>query len=93
MFRNVGGLCGASDDFRALFCMVCRVSNWLIARFGAQAGLAYSKTELMYCLYISVVVSFCCPKSVPVSVRIVLSRCVHFCLMSCMWSLKLSEVS
>ena len=65
----------------------------MIARFGAQAGLAYSKTERMYCLYNSVRVSFCCPKSVSVSVRSVLSRCVHFCLMSCMWSLKLSEVS
>ena len=52
-----------------------------------------SKPEQMYCLYISVRVSFCCPKSVPVNARSVLSRCVHFCLMSCMWSLKLSEVS
>ena len=57
--------------------------------FGAQAGLAYSKTEWMNCLCISVRVSFCCPKSVPVNVRSVLSRCVHFSLMSCMWSLKL----
>ena len=65
----------------------------MIARFGAQAGLASSKTKQMYCLYISVRAYFCCPKSVPVSVQSVLSRCVHFCLMSCMWSLKLSEVS
>ena len=47
----------------------------------------------MYCLCVSVRVSFCCLKSVPVSVRSVLSRCVHFCLMSCMWSLRLSDVS
>ena len=59
----------------------------------SPAGLAYSKTEQIYCFYISVRVSFCCPKFVPVSVRSVLNRCVHFCLMSCMWSLKLSEVS
>ena len=47
----------------------------------------------MYCLYISVRVSLCCPKYVPVSVRIVFSLCVHFSLMSCMWSFKLSEMS
>ena len=47
----------------------------------------------MYCLYISFRVSLCFPNSAPVSVRSVLSWCVHFCLMSCMWFLKLSEVS
>ena len=47
----------------------------------------------MYCLYISVRVSLCCLKSVSVSVQGILSLCVYFCLMLCMWSLKLSEVS
>ena len=61
---------------RVLFCIVCRVLWYVIARFGAQAGLAYSKTEQMYCLYISVRVSFCCSKSVPVSVRSMLSQCM-----------------
>ena len=76
---------------RALFCIVCRVLWKVVARFGAQAGPAYSKTERMYCLYISVKVSLCCPKSVPVSVRILLNRFVHFCSMSCMWSWSLMK--
>ena len=66
-----------------LFCIVCRMSWLVIARYGAQAGLAYSKTERMYCLYISVRVSLCCQKSVPVSVRSVLSRRAPFCFMPC----------
>ena len=44
--------------------MVCRVLWLVVARFGAQAGLAYSKTELMYCFYIWDRVSLCCTKSV-----------------------------
>ena len=53
---------------RVLFCIVCRVWLWrVVASFGAQAGQAYSKTERMYCLYMSVKVSLCCPKSVPVA--------------------------
>ena len=59
---------------------------------GLGAGLAYSKTERLYCWYISVRVSLCCQKSVPASVRSVRSPCVHFSLTSCMWSLKLSVV-
>ena len=38
-------------------------------------------------------ISLCFPKSVLVSVWSVLSRCVHFCLMSCMRSVKLNDVS
>ena len=44
-------------------------------------------------MYISVRLSFCCAKSVLFSVQSMLSRCVHFCLMSCVLSLKLSEVT
>ena len=40
----------------------------------------YSKTEQMYCLYMSVRVSLCCPKSVPVGWSMS-SQCVHFCFM------------
>ena len=53
----------------------------------------HSKIGQMYILYMSVRVSLWFPKSVPVSVQSMLSRCVHFCLMSCMWSLKLCDVS
>ena len=59
---------------RSLFCKDCKVLWWVIERFGAQAGLSYSKTERLYCLYMSVIVSLCCPKSYPVSVRSVLIR-------------------
>ncbi len=50
--------------FRALFCMVCKVLWCVSVRFGAQAGLAYSITERMYCLYTVVVVSLACPNVV-----------------------------
>ena len=59
---------------RELFCIVCRVLWCVVARFGANAGLAYSKTERMNCLYMSLRVSLCCPKFVPVSVPSVLSQ-------------------
>ncbi len=35
---------------KALFCIVCSVLWCVSERFGAQAVLAYSRTDLMYCL-------------------------------------------
>ena len=44
----------------ALFCRVCRVLRCVSERFAAQAGLAYSITDRMNCLYTVVVVSLLC---------------------------------
>lgn len=45
--------------FSALFCIVCRVLWCVAVRLEAQAGLAYSITDRIYCLYTVVVVSLC----------------------------------
>ena len=35
---------------RAVFCRTCKVSRCVLDRLAAQAGLAYSITDLMDCL-------------------------------------------
>ena len=44
---------------RDLFCMVCRVLRYVFDRLEAQDELVLLMTDLMYCLYISVVSLWC----------------------------------
>ena len=63
---------------RALFSIVFKVVLRVVVKFGAQTRLAYSKTERMDCLYMSVRVSLCCPKSVLVGVQSVFASVCAF---------------
>ena len=79
--------------FSALFCMVCRVLWCVSARLEAQAGLAYSITERMNCLYTVAAVSLLCPNFVWASVLRALSLGVTLFLMFLMWCLNVIDVS
>jgi len=50
---------------KAVFWARCSLCVSVFEVVGAHAGLAYSSTGRMYCLYIDVSVSFCLPKSEP----------------------------
>ena len=51
-------------------------------------GTFKNRADVLYCISVLVFLFVA-----QILSRLVLSRCVHFYLMSCMWSLKLSEVS
>ena len=78
--------------FSALFCMVWRVLWCVSARFEAQAGLAYSITERMNCLYTVVVVSLLCPNVVWASDLRALSLGVTLFFIFVMCCLKVIDV-
>ena len=78
--------------FRALFCRVCNVLRCVPERFAAQAGLAYSITERINCLYTVVVVSLLCPNVVWASDLRALSLAVHLFLMFVICCLNDSDV-
>ena len=79
--------------FSTLFCMVCRVLVCVSARLEVQAGLAYSITECMNCLYTVAAVSLLCPNFVWASVLRALSLGVTLFLMFVMWCLNVIDVS
>ena len=70
----------------ALFCIVCRMFGGLLQ--GLEPNLDWHIKKPSGCIVCISVLGL----SVPVSVQSMLSRCLHFCLMSCMWPLKLCEV-
>ena len=85
MFRNVEmvcwcSLCAASDDSKivVLYCLYCVVMSCCKVWGPNRTGVFQTRADV---LFICECESLCCPKSAPVSVWSVLSRCVHICLM------------
>ena len=70
-------VCAASHDFLSVVLYGLNSVLMSYCQVFRQDGLAYSKTEWLYCFYISVCF-IVLPKLCPVSAWNVLGLCVHF---------------